>query len=240
MKTKKLIVIALTGAMLFSSALQVAPNSFGVVSEVQAASVKLSKTKATLSKGETLTLKVKGTKDKVTWKSSDKKVAAVSKKGVVTAKKEGKATITAKVGKKTLKCKISVVDLSLKKSDFDMDQEHSIGSKKYTNFVDMINENPDVGNIWGQKMRGLGSGDSQKKIEKKFGKSLMFTKDSEKYSGIFDMLTNIGLVADHIEVYTYEENDVEFYSAFIFDEDDTCILLFWTSSNDFLGKIEAE
>lgn len=68
----------------------------------------------------------------------------------------------------------------------------------------------------------------------------MFTKDSEKYSGIFDMLTNIGLVADHIEVYTYEENDVEFYSAFIFDEDDTCILLFWTSSNDFLGKIEAE
>lgn len=46
--------------------------------------------------------------DKVTYTSSDTKVATVSAKGVVKAKKKGKATITVKAGKKTVKCKITV------------------------------------------------------------------------------------------------------------------------------------
>ena len=45
---------------------------------------------------------------KVVWKSSKKKVATVSKKGKVKAKKPGKTTITAKVGKKKYKCKVVV------------------------------------------------------------------------------------------------------------------------------------
>lgn len=73
---------------------------------IQAAGkVKLNLTNKTMNVGEKITLKVKGTKEKAKWKSSNKKVATVTSKGKVTAKKEGKATITAKVGKKTLKCK---------------------------------------------------------------------------------------------------------------------------------------
>ncbi len=69
--------------------------------------VSLSKTKHTLGVGEKYTLKVNGTKKKVTWKSSSSKVAAVSG-GKVTAKKKGSATISATVEGVTLKCKVTV------------------------------------------------------------------------------------------------------------------------------------
>ena len=72
------------------------------------AAVKLNKKKVTLTVGKTVQLKVKGTKAKVKWSSSNKKIAAVSKKGKVKAKKAGKATITAKVGKKKYKCRVTV------------------------------------------------------------------------------------------------------------------------------------
>ena len=65
--------------------------------------VKLNKTKATIYVGKTVTLKVKNTKKKVKWSTSNKKVATVTKKGKVKGKKAGKATITAKVGKKKIK-----------------------------------------------------------------------------------------------------------------------------------------
>lgn len=58
----------------------------------------------------TLTLKNKAKKaGKITWKSSNKKIATVSKKGKVTAKaRSGKVTILAKVGKKTYKTTVRV------------------------------------------------------------------------------------------------------------------------------------
>ena len=64
------------------------------------AATKISKKKATLKVGQTLQLKVTGTKKKPKWTSSKKSVATVSSKGRVKAKKKGTATITAKVGKK--------------------------------------------------------------------------------------------------------------------------------------------
>lgn len=80
----------------------------GNVKTAEAATVKISKKKATLIKGQTLKLKITGTKTKVKWSSSKKSVATVSSKGVVKAKKKGTATITAKVGKKKYKCVITV------------------------------------------------------------------------------------------------------------------------------------
>ena len=46
---------------------------------------------------------------KATWKSSNPKVASVTSKGKVTAKKKGTATISAKVNGKTYKCKVTVL-----------------------------------------------------------------------------------------------------------------------------------
>lgn len=74
--------------------------------------MKLSKKKLTLKVGQSKKLKVKNKKGKVKWTSSKKKIATVSKKGVVKAKKAGKATIKAKITykkkKTTLTCKVTV------------------------------------------------------------------------------------------------------------------------------------
>lgn len=72
------------------------------------AAIKLNTKSKTLNVGQSTTLKVKGTKKKVKWSSSNKKVATVTQKGKVTAKKAGTAKIKAKIGKQTLKCKIKV------------------------------------------------------------------------------------------------------------------------------------
>lgn len=76
--------------------------------KAEAKAPRLSKTRLTMTEGQRKTLKVKNTKKKVTWKSSKPKVVKVSGKGVLTAKKAGKATVKAVVGKKTLKCKVTV------------------------------------------------------------------------------------------------------------------------------------
>lgn len=79
------------------------------------AATKISKSKATLIKGQTLQLKVTGTKSQAKWSSSKKSVATVSVKGKVTAKKKGAATITAKIGKKKYTCKVTVESPALSK-----------------------------------------------------------------------------------------------------------------------------
>lgn len=79
---------------------------------VQVAAVKLNYSKKTIYEGDSLKLKVNGTKQKVKWSSSNKKIASVNSKGVVAGKNEGVATITAKVAKKSLKCKVMVREKS--------------------------------------------------------------------------------------------------------------------------------
>lgn len=72
------------------------------------AATRLNRKKVTLKAGKTVQLKVKGTRTKVRWSSSNKKVATVSSKGKVKARKAGKATITAKVGNRKYRCRITV------------------------------------------------------------------------------------------------------------------------------------
>lgn len=70
------------------------------------------KSSVSIKKGKRYTLKPKLSytekADKVTYKSSNKKIATVSKKGVIKGKKKGTATITIKSGKVTKKCKVKV------------------------------------------------------------------------------------------------------------------------------------
>lgn len=78
----------------------------------EAATAKISKSKLTLEVGAAKKLTIKNSKDTYTWSSSNKKVAKVSSKGMVTAVKEGKATITATSKKDGTKftCKVTVTE----------------------------------------------------------------------------------------------------------------------------------
>lgn len=86
---------------------------FAGAENVQAAQkVKLNYTKKTIYEGDSFQLKVKGTKKKVKWSTSNKKVATVSSKGVVKGKSGGSdrrtCKITAAVGGKKYSCKVTV------------------------------------------------------------------------------------------------------------------------------------
>ena len=88
-------------------------SSAGSESEENLKTIKIklnSKKKLSLRKGQKIKVKVKGIpkKDKVVFKSSNKKVATVNARGIVKIKKAGKITITMKCGKKEAKIIIKV------------------------------------------------------------------------------------------------------------------------------------
>ena len=116
MKRKQFMAGLLTAAMVSASL-----SLPGTALQAEAASKPLTKIsiakKATIYTGTKKTLKVtkapKAASAKITWKSSNKKVASVSKKGVVKGIKAGKATITASAKDKsnnilTASCKVTV------------------------------------------------------------------------------------------------------------------------------------
>lgn len=109
-KIKRIIALfALTAVLVFSGMLAPVASPYGTISAE--AAVKLNKTKLKLTVGDSFKLKLKGTDQKVTWKTNDKTVASVTKKGVVKAKNEGTATISAKTANKTYKCKVTVEEI---------------------------------------------------------------------------------------------------------------------------------
>lgn len=125
--TRKVFNKTLAWVLAFVMMLSILPAT-----QVNAATKpKLSKTKITMTVGQSKKLKVKGISKKrakcIKWKSSSKKVVTVTKTGKIKARKAGKATITAKVGKKKLKCKV-VVKRKHKKST--KKKESNSSSKK--------------------------------------------------------------------------------------------------------------
>ena len=95
-KWKKFSVILL--AMILALAMAV---------PVSAATVKINKTNVTICTGQTMQLKMDGTKAKPKW-SSNSRNAIVDNAGKVTAKARGTATITAKIGKRSYRCLVTV------------------------------------------------------------------------------------------------------------------------------------
>ena len=87
-----------------------------IISNKSYAAVKLSSKSALRAKGTTYTLKLKGTRKKAKWYSSNKNVAIVDKYGKVTIKNKGTAIITAKVGSKKYKCTVKVVNPKINKT----------------------------------------------------------------------------------------------------------------------------
>lgn len=87
------------GSILLAVCMVISILGSGSIPVSAAAKIRLNKTAVTLRVGEKqrLTLKNIPKNGKVVWTSTSKSKAAVSKKGVITAKKPGKATIRAKL-----------------------------------------------------------------------------------------------------------------------------------------------
>ena len=80
-----------------------------VTVSVKNASLKLSRTAATINRGKTTTIKVSAVPTgKVTYTSSNKGVATVTSKGVVKGVKKGTVVITVKCSGMTAKFKVTV------------------------------------------------------------------------------------------------------------------------------------
>ena len=136
MKTANKLLVALCLALVACLAVPtMMPVGMNNPFTAQAASA-INKTKATIYNGKTLQLKVTGTTKTVRWSSSDNKVAKVSQKGLVTAKKVGSATITAKVGGRKLNCKVTVKS-PLKADALKLNLD--VGATKYVTLTYKLN-----------------------------------------------------------------------------------------------------
>lgn len=117
MKKGKQFAVFLSLAFMLSVLTPVISHFCGTNELVQAATPKINKTNATMQLGDTLKLSVSGLNKgyKVTWTSSDKSIATVTSKGVVTAKTPNasvKITATVKYKTKTKKklyCTINTI-----------------------------------------------------------------------------------------------------------------------------------
>lgn len=98
--------------------------------------LKLKKNKITLTKGQKTTIKITSELNtSVTYKSLKPSVAAVNKKGVVTAKKAGTAVITVKANGQVKKVKITVKDTKStvkNSSSIKLDKNFKLSKKSVT------------------------------------------------------------------------------------------------------------
>lgn len=107
-----------------------------LMTPVKTKSISLGKKSVTLGVKEKYTLKAakkpKNSNQGISWSSSNKSVATVSSKGVITAKKKGTAYITAKSGNASKKCRVTVkaapkkIKLNAKKKTLKVKQTFQI------------------------------------------------------------------------------------------------------------------
>lgn len=81
--------------------------------KIQVETPTISKTSLSLYTNGSYTLKMSGTRQKVSWQSSKPSVATVNSKGIITAKKTGTVMITAVVSNRKYTCKVVVKQKSI-------------------------------------------------------------------------------------------------------------------------------
>lgn len=149
---KRVVSMIIVFAMLLTSAI------FTQSTTVEAAKKKVTKItlnqkKAKLQVGDKLQLKVKKVvpakaSKAVTWKSSNKKVATVTAKGIVKAKKAGSVTITAK-SKKNPKVKAKcTIQINKKKAEKNETEVWFSAYEKYFNQLNTTAKEQDSTRVW--------------------------------------------------------------------------------------------
>ena len=132
----------------------VATLNFGFYEEIEAATVKLNKTKKTLRVGQTFKLKLKNADGTVTFSSANEKVVTVATNGLVTAVAKGKTIVKAKHNNITYKCKFTVRKAQKTNTDEDVYNKIIALKADYPEGMKWTNNNSYV---WGKEAAsGLG------------------------------------------------------------------------------------
>lgn len=166
---------------------------------------KISRKHVQIEVGKTVTLKVKGTgKSKVTWSSSNKKAATVTRKGVVKGIAPGTSTVRAKIGKKKLKCIVTVIGLqkSSKKGNntkTDKSSKSSQAAQNQTN-TEQAGSSPESENT-GQTQAGASEADNsasgeaaEKDKAVKYWSQVNGDVIKEKYASPYDQVIEAALI----------------------------------------------
>lgn len=163
---------------------------------VDAASVKLNTSKITLYVGKTYNLKVKGTKEKVTWKSANRKIAIVSSTGKVEGVKKGITTITADVGSKTYSCKVNVKNPEISTKSLEMDLAD----------IKLLTINGSIGNItWSSSDSSVATINAEGLVmSKNLGKAIITGKNNGKTYKCYVTVVNKQLDASDTNITIYE------------------------------------
>ena len=132
-------VLSLFLAVFMVASLAVIPSS--------AATVALSKTSISLTKGYQTTLSVSGASGSVTWSTGDKSIATVSSAGKVVGKGVGTTYIYAKTGGTTLKCKVTVVAAKITSSSSSVSFDKAGDTKTVTITVKGSHSGVTVGSL---------------------------------------------------------------------------------------------
>lgn len=178
---------------------------------VDVSQIKISKIKAIIMVGKTVTPVITGTNSPITWNSADEAVATVDETGVITGKKKGKTTITASVDGVTRICTVTVVAKMTNKDFSKFNSENFIHFCKRYHF--------DRGFAWsgqwkgGSKKkktaRGITIGSKKSKIQNVYGE-LKWKKCTSK-----DPFSKMkGLKKNKVKTYgdvTYGKYRIRFY-----------------------------
>lgn len=242
---KRKILAFVMAVTLSLSAVEVIPQLNDTI-VVEAATVKLDYKNFVLRPGWYIENKLKGAKaSKVTWKSSNKKVATVNKKGKITGVKKGKATIIATYKKKSYKCTIKIVD-DIGRDDFlsqtkDGDKFSLVDMNESSEWIeelwegcvyddgkfyyDVLNWTDEAGAYYmAPYLRGIDIGSTYKAVTNAYGDcfSIEYVKDGDVFSGFYAN-------AKHTPVYcvnaNYTDGKFQFNRCFYFDENDKVVFI---------------
>lgn len=200
------------------------------------AKVKISKKSVTLIKGQTVTLKITGTKSKAKWSSSKKSIATVSSKGKVVAKKKGTATITAKIGKKKYTCRVKVETPKLSKSSLSLTKGKTATLKVSgtSQKITWKSSNKKIATVTSKGVvKGIKTGSC--KITASIGKKIYSCKVTVKENKKAVAITGIKLSESSLIM---KENESKKIVATVQPSNATNKTVTWSSSNSAIATVD--
>lgn len=219
--------------------------------------------KSVTIKGDPITIATDGTRllevevqpstatyDEITWASEDKTVATVSRKGLLTAVKAGKTTITATINGVSGSCKVTVVDAAVKVTGVKLDKTEAViavGERLQLNY-ELTPENASIKTVsWATSDAGKASVDRDGVVTGVAAGEAKITVTTDDGGFTAECTVKVSSGVDSLAITGYSETAkvvakgsqetlaVEFFPKAASDK-----TLEWTTSDNSIATVESE